>query len=100
MSEDSTESDPKVVSASFAEPYVLLIRDDSSITLVKAEESGDLEEVGQGDHLESSKWLSGSLFDDLNDVFHLEADDESQEEGGNVLMFLLSAEGALKVSSL
>ena len=65
--------------------------------LVRAEESGDLEEVDRGDFLKNTKWLSGSLFDDLNDVFHLEVDDESQEEGGNILMFLLSAEGALKV---
>ena len=83
--------------ASFAEPYILLVRDDSSVMIVKSEETGDLEEVERGDTLLKTKWLSGSLFDDSNDIFRLESEDEEQDEGGNVLMFLVDAQGGLKV---
>ena len=91
------DADQKIVSVSFAEPYILVIRDDSSLMILRLEETGDLEEIGRKDSLQKTKWISGSLYDDINDIFHLDAEDESQEETGNVLMFLLSSEGGLKV---
>lgn len=42
-------------------------------------------------------WLSGSLYEDSNDILRLEYPEESDEEAGNVLMFLLSAAGGLQV---
>ena len=85
---------------SFAEPYILLVRDDSSVMLIKAEESGDLEEVERGHALLNTKWTSGSLYDDSNDIFRLESEDEEQDEGGNVLMFLINVQGGLKVKMI
>lgn len=98
MSEDPTPDDPKVIAASFAETYVLLILDDSSLRILKADDAGDLEDVEQSDVLSKGKWVSGSLFDDSNDVFRLESDVEDEEgEGGSMLMFLLTTEGGLQV---
>ena len=86
--------------ASFAEPYLLLLRDDSKAMLLKADDAGELEEVEQGDTLSSTAWLSISLFDDSNDVFRLAGEEEdADEEGSSVLMFLLSVTGGLQVSS-
>ena len=68
--------------------------------ILRLEETGDLEEISKTDSLQNTKWISGSLYDDINDIFHLEADDESQEETDNVLMFLLTGEGGLKVCQL
>ena len=65
--------------------------------ILKLEETGDLEEISRKESLQHNKWISGSLYDDINDVFHLDIEDESQDEAGNVLMFLLAAEGGLKV---
>jgi len=98
LSEDPTPEDPKVIAASFAETYVLLSLDDSSIKILKADEAGDLEDVEQSEVLSQGKWVSGSLFDDSNDVFRLESDEEDEdEEGGSMLMFLLTTEGGLQV---
>lgn len=97
MTDDVTGAEPKVVSASFADPYVQLIRDDASVMVLKADESGDLDEVEMGDALLGSKWLSGSLYEDSNDTFRLEWGDDSDDEVGNVLMFLLGAGGGLQV---
>lgn len=98
MTDDTTGAEPKVYSAAFADPYVLLIRDDSSLMILKAEESGDLEEIDRGGVLLENRWLSGSLYEDSNDTLRLETEDDSDDEAGNVLMFLLNDEGGLEVS--
>lgn len=66
--------------------------------MLKADESGDIEEVEQGEQFKEHRWICGSLYEDTNDVFRLEFGDENEDEPSNVLMFLLSAAGALKVS--
>lgn len=87
-----------VVSASFADPYVLLLKEDSTIMVLKADEKGDLEEIESGKTFSRSKWLSGSLYEDSNDFLRLESGNEDDDESGNVLMFLLGTGGGLQVS--
>lgn len=98
MTDDTTGAEPKVYSAAFADPYVLLIRDDSSVMVLKADESGDLEELERGDCVLENQWISGSLYEDSNDTLRLETEDDDEDEAGNVLMFLLSNGGGLQVS--
>lgn len=98
MTDDVTGAEPKVLSATFADPYVLLVRDDMSIMVLKADESGDLDEIEQTAASLEHKWLSGSLYEDPNDILRLESDDDDEDEAGNVLMFLLNIQGGLEVS--
>ena len=100
MTDEDSESGPKVVNASFADPYVLLVRDDSSAVVLTADESGDLDEVSQSEAFKTGKWLSGSLYEDSSDVLRLEYPEESEDEASNVLMFLLNAKGGLQVRQL
>lgn len=86
-----------MIRASFLDPYVLLIKNDLSIVLLTADETGDLDEIEQGDSLKEGKWSSGYLYEDSNDIFRLEFGEDSEDEAGNVLMFLLSAVGGLHV---
>ena len=74
----------------------MVVRDDRSIKVLVADESGDLEEVEQGHSLRATRWTSGSLYDDANDILRLEFGDE--DDASNVLLFLLTAEGGLHVS--
>ena len=98
LMDDVTDSDPKVASASFVDPFILLTMDDCTIRVASLDESGDLELLEQKDNLLSGRWLSGSLYEDANDVFRLQYDDDDEDgEAGNVLMFLLSAAGGLHV---
>ena len=101
MSDDPTPEDPKVIASSFAEPYVLLFKDDLSLMVLKADHAGELEEIERSDALSSAQWVSGSLFDDSNDVFRLESDEEDvDDDGGSILMVLLTADGGLQVWAL
>ncbi|MCJ1464049.1 mRNA cleavage and polyadenylation factor subunit [Pseudocyphellaria aurata] len=100
MTDDATGAEPKVISANFSDPYVLLVRDDFSVMVLRADESGDLDEVEQGEAVREEKWISGSLYEDSNDVLRLETGYDSEDEAGNVLMFLLSGGGGLQIFRL
>lgn len=99
LADETTGAEPKVVSASFADPYLLLIRDDEKITLLRVDESGDLDEVEQDPSLQEKNFRSGSLYDDIKGFFRLESELETEDDAGTVLMFLLTVEGGLQVTT-
>ncbi|MCJ1313039.1 mRNA cleavage and polyadenylation factor subunit [Agyrium rufum] len=98
--EDADDVDATVVEASFSEPYILLVLSDQSVRLLKAEDTGDLEEIEGMDYFKGHHWISGSLYDDANDLFRLEPEEENDDEGGNVLMFLIEEGSGLKIFHL
>ena len=99
MYDDDTGAEPKVVSASFADPFLLLVRDDSSILVAQCDDNNELEEVDrEDDTLLATNWLTGCLYTDTKGVFATTDSDKGSNPGRNVIMFLLSAGGALHVS--
>ena len=58
---------------------------------------GDLEVLTGGEGFKAGKWLSGSLYEDSYDALRIEFPEDSDDEAGNVLMFLLGAKGGLQV---
>lgn len=91
---DEDEGDERfAVSTSFADPYLLIIRDDSSILLLHSDESGDLDELSKTETVSSQSWLCGCLYTDKHNVF---------EGHGtvNTYMFLLNQECKLFVSGV
>ena len=101
MYDDDTGAEPKIVSASIADPFILLLRDDSSIFVAQCDDNNELEEIErEDDTLLATKWLTGCLYTDSKGVFATAESDKGQEVGFNVIMFLLSAGGALHVSLL
>lgn len=98
MFDDETGAEPKIVSASFADPFVLLLRDDSSIYVAQCDEDNELEELEREDDLLlSTKWLTGCLYDDRSGAFSSSSTPDTTSTK-NKVMFLLSAEGTLVVS--
>lgn len=99
MYDDDTGAEPKIISASFADPFLLLLRDDSSIYLAQCDDDNDLEELErEDDSLLATKWLTGCLYTDSTGAFSFEQSEKGQKVGENIFMFLLSATGALHVS--
>jgi cleavage and polyadenylation specificity factor subunit 1 len=82
--DEVTGSDLKIIGASFCDPYLLLLRDDSSITVFHVNSSGELEELDRGDGILSTPWLSASVY-------------KSEATKGKVFAFCLTAEGGLRV---
>ena len=98
--DETGETEPKIVAASIAEPYILLLRDDLRCMILRADDAGDLEEIETSGTLSSGQWKAGSLFDDVNDVFRLTFDGMDEENSSSVLMFLLDKDGGLHVSAM
>lgn len=99
MLDEETGAEPRVTSASIADPYLLLIRDDSSLMLAQIDSNNELEEVEKMDAtLQNTKWHSGCLYADIKGAFQPSAGDKGAETE-KIMMFLLSSTGALHVSS-
>lgn len=97
FAEDTIENAPKAIAASIAEPFIIVLQEDGRLKILRADDSGDLEEI-EGPDSQTTKWQSGSLFDDVNDVFRLTDDAMEEGDSSSVLMFLLTTEGGLQVS--
>lgn len=99
MVDEETGAEPRVINASIADPYLLLVRDDSSVFVAKMDKNLELEELEkEDDTLVSTKWLTGCLYEDDTGIFAKIQTDRGAKPGENVVMFLLSGHGALHVS--
>jgi cleavage and polyadenylation specificity factor subunit 1 len=85
MEDEETGEELCIINASFADPYLLISREDSSVKIFKASGDGELEDV-EASGLLSTKWLSASLF--RSSTFT------------EVFAFLLTPEGGLHVFAM
>ncbi|KAK7985393.1 hypothetical protein PG988_003015 [Apiospora saccharicola] len=101
MLDEETGAEPRVVSASISDSFLLLVRDDSSIFVAGIDNNLELEEIEkEDDTILATKWLSGCLYEDTSHAFTLAPTDKGSKPGENVVMFLLSGAGALHVYAL
>ncbi|KAK4672382.1 mRNA cleavage and polyadenylation factor subunit [Podospora pseudopauciseta] len=101
MMDEETGAEPRATSASIADPYLLIIRNDQSVFIASIHEDNELEEVEKEDKtLATTKWLTGCLYTDTNGVFGEELGDKKAKLPESILMFLLSASGALYIYRL
>jgi cleavage and polyadenylation specificity factor subunit 1 len=95
MLDEETNAEPRAVSASIADPYLLLVRDDSSVFIAQIDNSNELEEIEKPvGAISTTKWSSGCLYTDTTGVFQ---QSPSGQDGDKIMMFLLSSSGALHV---
>jgi cleavage and polyadenylation specificity factor subunit 1 len=95
--DEDTDEERLAISASFADPYLAILRDDFSLLLLQADDSGDLDEIPLPDELSSLKWRSACLYQDNDQVFSSKSADTAD---GNIILFLLSTDYKLSVSYL
>lgn len=99
MLDEETGAEPKIVKASLADPFLLLIRDDASIFVAWCDDDNDLEEIERDDDiLLTTKWLTGCLYRDTNDTFASIRGKKRLNDAAPVYMFLLDTESTLYVS--
>jgi cleavage and polyadenylation specificity factor subunit 1 len=85
MEDEETGDELNIINASFADPYLLIQREDSSVKIYKATGEGEVEDV-EASGLSSTKWLSASLFQSSSFT--------------EVFAFLLTPEGGLRVFAM
>lgn len=87
------------VSTSLADPYLAILRDDSTLLLLQADDSGDLDEIPINETVASIKWHSCCLYRDINKVFSCSESNPGSSSESDILLFLLSSDGKLFVST-
>jgi cleavage and polyadenylation specificity factor subunit 1 len=87
LTDESTDAELRVVAASFCDSHVLLLTEDSTVTLLQMTRSGDLEELDKFQPFAAWKWLSGCLY-------------QSEATNYQAFAFLLTAEGGLRIFDL
>ncbi|KAL9093951.1 MAG: hypothetical protein Q9165_003874 [Trypethelium subeluteriae] len=85
--DESSDAELKVVSTSFADPYLFIRRDDSGIMILKADERGEIDELDKAEFISKNKWVSGSLY-------------RTTDSNDSTLLYLLGADGGLKIFDL
>ncbi|KAI5459174.1 CPSF A subunit region-domain-containing protein [Mariannaea sp. PMI_226] len=101
MLDEETGAEPRVVSSSIADPYLLLIRDDSSVFIAQIDGDNELEEVEKTDNvLLTTKWQAGCLYTDTNGTFQANSSIKGNKFEPKIMMFLLSTAGALHIYAL
>lgn len=90
----------RAVKAAFVEPYLALIKDDGTMTLLKADKSGELDEVGLPPVLKDKPVLSASLYDDKRDFFQTSRFYASSKTPAGPLLTLLTSGGQFYILSL
>jgi cleavage and polyadenylation specificity factor subunit 1 len=93
MVDEDTGAEPKILSASMTDKYLLVIRDDASAFVAEMNKDFELEEIEKEDEtLTSTKWATGCLYHDTIGAFS-----GSDNAAENILMFLLSEAGQFYV---
>lgn len=85
MVDEETDQELKIIHSFLLDPFLLLIRDDSSVLILKVDAKGELDEVEKGDATAASKWISGCV--------------HKPDSGEEVLLYLLDIKGSLSVST-
>jgi cleavage and polyadenylation specificity factor subunit 1 len=85
MEDEESGDELRIINASFADPYLLILREDSSVKIFKASGDGEVEDV-EASGLSSTKWLSASLF--------------KSSTFSEIFAFLLTPEGGLHVFAM
>ncbi|OCK81251.1 hypothetical protein K432DRAFT_381504 [Lepidopterella palustris CBS 459.81] len=83
MEDEETGAELRITNTSFADPYLLVLRDDSSVRIFQADPAGEVEEI-ESEGLSSTQWLSGCLY-------------KSPAVGETPLAFLLTVEGGFRI---
>lgn len=89
----------RVTKASFAEPYMTLVKDDRSIVVLKSDKNGELEELELPVAMSGDTFVSADVWLDGSDFFQSSRFHTSGHEV-NALLTLVSSNGSLSIVPL
>ncbi len=87
----------RAIRASFVEPFIVLLKDDSTLTLLKADSKGELEECDLPESLSAGNFSSVWLYLDRPDFFQASRFQKSKSLDTNILLLLLTKDGIVSL---
>ncbi|KAF7117248.1 hypothetical protein CNMCM5793_006004 [Aspergillus hiratsukae] len=98
--DEDTSDERMAVSASLADPYIAILRDDSTLMLLQADDSGDLDEMELNDSAREGKWRSCCFYWDKAEIFASTGPASKQRTDCELFLFLLSIDCRLHIYRL
>ncbi|KAL1895582.1 mRNA cleavage and polyadenylation factor subunit [Ceratocystis pirilliformis] len=99
MMDEETDAEPQIISASISDPYILLIRDDSSAFIAQMDSNCELEEIEKGQAMAGTKLATGCLYSDVNGIFVPNKEPKNAKTAA-ILAFFITTEGSLLIYNL
>jgi cleavage and polyadenylation specificity factor subunit 1 len=93
--DEDTDEERIAISASLMDPFIAILRDDASLLLLQADESGDLDEVALSDDISNLKCRSICLY---KDKYHTFTSASNSVDGGDTLLFVLTSDHKILVN--
>jgi cleavage and polyadenylation specificity factor subunit 1 len=87
MLDEETDAELKIITTDFLDPYMLALRDDSSVQVLKVDKSGDVEALEVEGEIKERKRISACLY-------------AGEITGGEPAVIMLNADSGLQVFSL
>lgn len=98
--DEDTSDERMAVTTSLADPYLAILRDDSTLLLLQADDSGDLDEVELNKHIATSNWLSCCLYFDKTGIFSSTSETSGEATLRGMTLFLMSQDCRLFIYRL
>ncbi|CAI7579676.1 unnamed protein product [Penicillium manginii] len=95
--DEDTDEERIAISASLMDPFIAILRDDASLLLLQADESGDLDEVALSDDISNLKCRSICLY---KDKYHTFTSASNSVDGGDTLLFVLTSDHKILIIHL
>lgn len=96
--DEDTSEERMAISSSLVDPYVAILRDDSTLLLLQADDSGDLDEVELNEQIANSKWTSCCLYFDKTGIFSSISATSDELAQNSMTLFLMTQDCRLFVS--
>ncbi|KAE8350582.1 protein cft1 [Aspergillus coremiiformis] len=98
--DEDTSEERVAIRTSLADPYLAILRDDSTLLLLQADDSGDLDEIELNEQMATTKWTSCCLYFDKIGVFSSTSEISDELTQRNMVIFLMSQDCRLFIYQL
>lgn len=95
--DEDADATAEVVAATVTETHILILKNDHTISLLKADKSGDLDEVDLPDIVPNEDIISACLFNDYGDFFDTKRFNRSSANAKLLVLGLLTRSGVLSL---
>jgi len=95
--DEDADATADVVAASVTETHILVLKSDSTITLLMTDKSGDLDEVDLPDTIPSDDVLSACIYEDNHDFFDTKRYNANSPHAKALILAVLDKEGSLSL---
>lgn len=95
--DEDADATAEVVAATVTETHILILKSDQTISLLKADKSGDLDELELPDIVPNEDIISACLFNDYRDFFDIKRFTRNSADARSLVLAILTKDGVFSL---